>query len=438
MVQSAELTLVEIRELLKVLEALGLTEAAVLAVVSEAQQNGRSAFGDIRTSPIKPVAGWTFQYGVLDRHVVTTVTGGATSGSSNGRGTITVSGASQTAQLATRKALRYVPGMGGLHRMTCVWNGDFAQADLAAYAGIGDDENGFFIGYLNGTFGFLRRTGGVEAFTPWNQFSIDAQLETGEGPTGILFNPARGHPFQIQYQWLGYGAITLAVENPVTGSLIPVHRVPYAGTSQDTSIRNPTLPPSMEITSGAGYAGGAVSLLSPSAMAFTEGDQGHNGGPLLAAAWNEAGTQTSVGATPLPVISLTNLAAFNTVTNRLRSQIVDLGFTATVASGAPRSVEFAIYRGTIAEIEAALTGEAFADVDAGESCMQVDTTASAVNTAGLLKVWQEREVVPGAHHDDLHDHIAILPGEGIIVTAALITGSGAADAEASIRWREPI
>jgi hypothetical protein len=49
MVQSAELTLVEIRELLKVLEALGLTEAAVLAVVSEAQQNGRSAFGESST-----------------------------------------------------------------------------------------------------------------------------------------------------------------------------------------------------------------------------------------------------------------------------------------------------------------------------------------------------------------------------------------------------
>jgi hypothetical protein len=438
MVQSAELTLIEIRELLKVIDADGDSSNSFLEGLLELANFNQTAFGDVRTAEITPVAGWTFAYGVLDRHVVATTTGGATSGSSNGRGTLTVSGASQTASLTTRRSLRYVPGIGGLLRMTCVWNGDFSDGDLEAYAGIGDTVDGFFIGYRNGTFGFLRRSNSVETFTPWNQFTIDAQLETGEGPTGIKFDPARGHPFQIQYQWLGYGAITLSVENPTTGGLEPVHRVQYAGTSQETSVLNPNLPPCMEVTTGAGFVGTAVSLLSPSAMAFTEGDQGANGGPVLSAAWTEAGTQANVGGTVLPVISLTNLAAFNGVTNRIRVQLVDLGFTATAASGSPRSVEFAIYRGSIAEVEAALTGEAFADVEAGESCMQVDTTASAVNPAGLLKVWQEREVVPGAHHDELHDHIPILPGEGLIVTAELISGSGAADAEASIRWREPV
>jgi hypothetical protein len=430
--QSAEKTLVEIRDLLERLRAEGDVE------VLELLSGSLSAFGDTRTAALKPVAGWTFAYGLLDRHVHATTSGGASSGSSNGRGFLTVDGASQEGVLESSHSLRYVPGMGGLLRMTAVWNGDFAQAGLEAYAGLGDANDGFFIGYRNGTFGFLRRAAGGEVWTPWNQFSIDAQLETGEGPTGILFNPARGHPFQIQYQWLGYGAITLYVEDPVTGALAPVHRVQYAGTSQDTSIRNPNLPTRIEMTTGVGYAGGSVSLLSPSAMAFTEGDQGSNGGELLSASWTEAGTVTGVTGTAVPVISLANLATFNGVNNRVHVQIVDLGFTATVGSGSPRSVEFAIYRGTIAEIEAALTGEAFAAVLAGESCMEVDTTASAVNPAGLLKVWQEREVVPGSHHDELHDHIEIDPGDAMVVTAELISGSGNADCEASVRWREPV
>lgn len=62
--------------------------------------------------------------------------------------------------------------------------------------------------------------------------------------TGILptIDFTKGNVFQIQYQWLGYGLITLMIENPSDGKFITCHRILYVNTSLYPTIKNPDLP----------------------------------------------------------------------------------------------------------------------------------------------------------------------------------------------------
>ena len=48
-----------------------------------------------------------------------------------------------------------------------------ATSNTNQYVGIGDDNDGYFIGYQGTSFGIMRRTNGAETFTAQASFNID-------------------------------------------------------------------------------------------------------------------------------------------------------------------------------------------------------------------------------------------------------------------------
>lgn len=81
-------------------------------------------------------------------------------------------------------------------------------------------------GALTGTFSTV-----VTGKTPTDTWVYQADWNVdpmdGTGPSQQVLNKQKGNVYEIQAQYLGYGVITYKVENPYTGSVVPVHRIRY-------------------------------------------------------------------------------------------------------------------------------------------------------------------------------------------------------------------
>lgn len=422
---------------------------ATLAAIRQAfnGQIPKTAFDEVRVAQPHPVAGWTFNYTFNGRHVVQTQTGGAPAITvSLGRAVVSVSGPSQSNTLETRAALRYLPGVGGLLRMTAPFAAP--AADLFQEAGIGDASDGLFLYFNELTFGVLLRSSStgavVPTFVPQTDWNVDPF--DGTGPSGATFDPLLGHPFSFSYQWLGYGALALSIEDPVTGRFFLAHVFMFAGTSLTTSIRNPTLPCHVRLVTGPAYAAGLRTLHTPSAMAFADGDPGVPVGDVLAADWQVGNAKaTPAGATTeRPIVAVRNGATFGGITSRIRAELTSLSLCASISAGTPRTVIVRAYVSSNAAADTALGGApAFGAVHA-DSCCTFNTAAPTFTpSAALLERLQWRVTVPyaGSPTIDLPKPIYLLPGETLMFTYQLSTftgGASVADVEVTPRWIEPI
>lgn len=70
------------------------------------------------------------------------------------------------------------------------------------------------------------------------QWSVDPM--NGGGPSRMTLVPERGNVAQLAYQWLGFGALVLYIEEKYTGRFKPVHIVPYANTNDEVSLSQPS------------------------------------------------------------------------------------------------------------------------------------------------------------------------------------------------------
>ena len=112
------------------------------------------------------------------------------------------------------------------------------------FIGAGTSSNGLMFGYLNSNFGVLRRTRGVNNFTPQAQWNVDAM--NGTGPSGLVLNPATGNIYRIQYQSAGFGMSRFYVanmgSNSSNGEFILVHQLGWANSNTVVDIDNTSLP----------------------------------------------------------------------------------------------------------------------------------------------------------------------------------------------------
>jgi len=132
----------------------GVQEAAITSPLS--------AFGEITTSDVMPVAQGDFVYGVNDRVFTTGSFTGASVSNSNGMAEVsTGTDSAGCAEVRTRRGLKYRPGQGSLMRGTAIF--DTPVANNKQLIGIGNDESGYYFGYDGTDFGVLHReTGQVE------------------------------------------------------------------------------------------------------------------------------------------------------------------------------------------------------------------------------------------------------------------------------------
>ncbi len=268
---------------------------------------------------------------------------------------------------------------------------------------------------------FARTRAGVDetkTFIPQNEWNIE-RMDGEHSISGITLDPTKGNVFEIQQQYLGYGAILFSVENPGHGKFQEVHRIEYANANTSPNMTSPF----MRLEIEAENTGNTTSLAvySASLAGFVEGIQA----PLrdLRGFGN---SKTGVGTSFTNIISFRTSRIFASRVNRSPSW--------------PHIVSFAC-EGTkpvecILVVQPTLGGEPdWTYIDSADSITEYDTAATTV-TGGrrvcqfVLGKSDNLQITLPNHYG----HTCIDAGE--IVTLAARATSGTADISASMSWEE--
>lgn len=203
----------------------------------------KTAFGETQVATLSPIFQNTFEYTVSNTELLTnTVVNGGTVTQASGMGVVGSSTTTaSTARMQSAQHARYHAGTGGLSRFTALWSTPVADTEM--YIGLADETgssaafmNGYMVGYDGTTFGFHRFQNDTKitvALSAW-----DDPLD-GTGPSGITLDTTKINVFQIQFQYLGAGAIKIYVEDSVSGDFVLSHTIQYANTQTEPSVHNP-------------------------------------------------------------------------------------------------------------------------------------------------------------------------------------------------------
>ncbi|SDN53406.1 hypothetical protein [Bacillus sp. OK048] len=349
-----------------------------------------TAFKDLRSTELLPVAGWTFNYNINSDLIRTTLTGSGTATASNSMAVLqTGAAAASSAKIETIKALRYTPGLGGLVRCTAIFTTGVANS--TQIIGVGDSVDGFFFGFNGAAFGVLRRQNGTDNWIPQTSWNMDKFNRTGL--SGVTLDPTKGNVYTIEYQWLGFGAISFFIENPATGFPTLVHIIQYANANTIPSIFNPTLPVMAQVINTTNASN--LTLRTSSAMGMIEG----NGDTNSLVTVNSFSNSKQVSA-ETSILTLRNNATFQGKTNRVRVQFSYLsincsgGNTATV-----RLVVNATLGGTPTYINISPTTSVVAADIAGTTVTggsrKMTTVVNSPGDAQISIIDQDLEIGPG-------------------------------------------
>ena len=308
----------------------------------------KSAFGEVKTAELTPVIQASFPYPVINTKIwsqTLSSSGSITAESS----TVSVSAgaANSYADLKTIRQIKYRPGQGVTVRFTSIFTPPVVGSHQEI--GVGDDTDGFFFTTSGAEFAINRRRGSVDNFT----LQSDWNLDPGDGSQVLpVIDFTKANVHEIQYQWLGYGAITYKVEDPVTGEFIPVHREQYANANTLPSVFNPTLPLTVKATNTTNTT--PIVLKSSSLAAFVEGKI-----VVTGPQFSQANTVAADDETPVMGIGIQNKQTYSGADNRI--PVIPESFTVVNLNDDPAIVEL------------------YKDVDtSGETFIDVDTTNSAV------------------------------------------------------------
>jgi len=367
------------------------------------------AFDSLRVDSFTPMAGWTFAYNI-NPALITTETDGANgevTHSGNHARLSTGAAASSYAQIQTRKASRYIPGVGGLVRFTAVFSEPTEGSQQLI--GLFDDQNGWGFGYDGLKFGVFRRSLGVDYWA----YQDDWNVETYD-----RLDPTKGNVYQIEYRWLGYGAQLFAIEDWETGAVDVVHRVDYANRYAVTSIDNPNLP----LTARAENTTNETDMVlrTPSAIAGLDGDAYNDAVSTIIA--TDVQTVSIASDTEEAILTLRNPSTYKSKNNRLFVQALRLSF----ATDGTKDVVFRIYA------NATITGGTYNDLNTEVTPIQRNTTMTGfsngvqIGTFILGKV--ESEIV-----DLTGSQFKGFPGEEITITAI---SDNSSDVSAGVTFRQ--
>jgi hypothetical protein len=118
-----------------------------------------STFGQVMVESFFPIAQGDFVYGINDQNFTTSSLMGATVSSTNGICSLqSGTNASGSATVQLRRGLKYRPGQGASMKATALY--DTPDAGNAQFIGVGNAENGYFIGYFGTSFGILHAEDG--------------------------------------------------------------------------------------------------------------------------------------------------------------------------------------------------------------------------------------------------------------------------------------
>ena len=286
---------------------------------------------------------------------------------------------------------------------------------------------------LNGPAGSFAFTSGT-AVAAWSQITagllpttdFTAQADWSEETFlsgSNQLDPLKGNVYQIQFQYLGFGAIKFYVEDPDTGDFILAHIIKYANSSTTPSVTNP----SFRIGWVARNFGNTTNLTvsGSSASGFIEGDRAISTSPRA-----DNHDQIAVGITLTNIITFRNRINFGGKRNRAEL----LPMILSLSTQSNKSAFF--------EIIASPTfgGDLdFSYINKAGSIMEVAKDAVTVSggqlVGGLTVVAGSSESVT-FNIRDWHT-FAASPGQ-IFSIAARVSATPAADMQATATWVEDI
>jgi hypothetical protein len=273
-------------------------------------------------------------------------------------------------------------------------------------------------GTVTGTFAQTRA--GVEVnktFIPQSEWSIDRM--DGTTASGIVLDPSKGNVFEIQQQYLGYGAILFSVENPGHGKFMEVHRIEYANANTSPNMTAPYMRMEIEIENSGNTTN--LSVYSASMAGFVEGEE-----RPLRDLRGFGNSKAAVGTSFTSIIAFRCSRIFASRVNRSPCWPHIVSFSCE----GNKPVE------CICVVNPTFAGEPdWTYLDSADSIMEYDTAATTV-TGGrrvaqfVLGKSDNLQVVMPDHHG----HTCIDTGE-VFVLAARAT-SGTSDISASLSWEE--
>lgn len=204
--------------------------------------NPLGAFGALQTEELTPIVQLTFPYNINTNLVNTYLSGGTVT--QGGSMAVVTAGptTAESAILESKGRIKYRAGQGVMARFTTLYTTGVTTTDSHQMMGIGGSDNGYFFGYTGSTFGIHHITNGERHHIPQAEWNVDVMdgSSSSNNPTGMLLNHSKGNVYQIQYQWLGYGAIKYFIEHDKSGDMALVHVDGYSNNHIVPSSYDPT------------------------------------------------------------------------------------------------------------------------------------------------------------------------------------------------------
>jgi hypothetical protein len=199
-----------------------------------------SAFGDLVSVGMTPTFQADFVYGINSQLGSTTTANGGTvdSAASVGLRVQTGTHAAGSGHYESRRPASYRPGQGVIMRFTAVFSA--CAASSTQFAGAGNNTtDGIGVGCNGATFGVRHLNAGSDSWVAqaaWNGDKLD-----GTGPSGMVLDKTKGNVYQIVYPYLGYGVISLWIQDPMTARWVLMHSFRYPNAHTTTELANPSL-----------------------------------------------------------------------------------------------------------------------------------------------------------------------------------------------------
>ncbi len=380
-----------------------------------------SSFGETETIEKTPILSLDFNYAINSYFVATTTANGGTVTQATSMAVLQTSTATNgSALLESKAAVRYIAGTGVFASFTALFTACAASSQQEV--GLGDANDGFFIGCQNATFGIFLRKGGSDSFTARTAWSYD-KLD-GTGPSGLTLTTTNLTLFKVSFGWHGSGPVKFYIFDAPNGKWALFHVIGAGVTSP--RILNPTLPlHAKAINSGNGTN---LTVKMGSMGAYREG--GPSPAPDSALAANGSATATQAVTTEENILTIRNNATvFSGQTNRVRVKLTRVTLTNTTAGAVVN------FRGLL---NTTLGGApSFVDFDSTTSVVALDSTGTTV-TGGRpefhLTTVSGGSGIPSYYVDLDSLNIILNPGDTFTWTAA--TAGGAQTITVACEWLE--
>ena len=323
----------------------------------------------------------------------------------------------ETAQAQSREYIRYRNGHTGYADFTAIIGGATGKAEIG-----GVDDDGWFVGYDNDASSWYvgRRRGGTDFITTESSFN-------GNLPSNITLDPTKGNIFRIVFGYLGFadGVILVKVRKWYV-----LHVIETENALTTTTIKNPSFPIRAYAEEGAtlstaSWGGGTL-----------------DGADVEAGAryFTARGSGTLSGTTVLTLGTFRNKSTYKGVTNKVKAKLLRLLYIIDAPATGTGTVEFLIRK------NATLAGTpAYTDVDADNSVMEFDTTATYSSGGKLISPEYVLYAAGGGNAADtggqtaeLADRLGLflLPEETATITAQGVAGTTNVTVRYAYQWIE--